>query len=93
MAKLEVTIEQILELIQQLPWSSKQVIFEVLRQDVEASPLVTELDQVSQDWLEAELTDDVPEYDWGKASIPEGLPISYVSGQGLIIPGAETLES
>ena len=61
MATLEVSVEQILELIQQRPWSSKRVIFEVLRQDVEAAPLVTELDQASQDWLEAELTDEVPE--------------------------------
>ncbi|MEO1402424.1 MAG: hypothetical protein AAFV72_14445 [Cyanobacteria bacterium J06635_1] len=95
MALLEIKVEQILELIQQLPLASKQSIFEVLRQDIAEASASSDstLDEESKTWLEADMTDELPEYDWGPAGIPEGLPIAYTPGQGITILEANTIES
>ncbi|MEL6137738.1 MAG: hypothetical protein AAFQ61_05185 [Cyanobacteria bacterium J06626_23] len=92
MALLEVTVEQILVLIRQLSSGSKQVIYEALRQDLESEP-VASLDEESSTWLSADLTPEIPEYDWGPAGIPEGLPVSYQPGQGLVILTSDDHES
>ena len=42
-------------------------------------------DLESQAWLEADLVDNLPEYDWGESEIPKGQPVEYVSGLGLVI--------
>jgi hypothetical protein len=43
------------------------------------------MDEESRDWLEADLAGDWPDYDWGEAGIPEGLPVRYVVGEGVVI--------
>lgn len=92
MALLEVTVEQILTLIWQLSSGSKQVIYEALRQDLESEPDVN-LDEETSTWLSADLTPELPEYDWGPAGIPEGLPVSHQPGQGLVILTGDDHES
>lgn len=92
MALLEVTAEQILNLIQQLPTVSKQIIFDALRQEFESvhsSDIIPTVDADTQTWLEAELTEPVPAYDWGVEGVPKGLPVQYVPGQGVIITKAD----
>jgi hypothetical protein len=42
-------------------------------------------DLESQAWLEADLVDNLPEYDWGESEIPKGQPVEYLSGLGLAI--------
>ncbi len=42
-------------------------------------------DTESQSWLEADLTNDLPEYDWGEEGIPSMKPVEYVSGIGLVV--------
>jgi hypothetical protein len=46
---------------------------------------VEPLDSESQRWLEADLGEDLPEYDWGPNGIPEDKPIRYESGTGFIV--------
>ena len=89
MALLEVTTEQILTLIQQLPAVSKRTIFEVLRQEFEEndSDAVEPMDADTQTWLDADLTEPMPDYEWGSEGIPEGLPVQHVAGQGVVIMG------
>ena len=43
------------------------------------------LDAESTRWLEADLGEDLPEYDWGPAGIPEDKPIRYEPGTGFIV--------
>ncbi len=94
MAVLEISAEQILELIQQLPLDSKQSLFERLREDIAVSSMpVTELDEESRIWLESEMTEELPEYDWGPAGIPAGVPIICTPDQGIVIIGADKVES
>lgn len=85
MALLEVTVEQILTLIQQLSSGSKQIIYEALRQDLEREPGIS-LDEETSTWLSAELTPELPEYDWGPTGIPEGLPRQLSNRAGSSYP-------
>ena len=88
MALLEITVEQILSLIQQLPRDSRQAIYQALNQDLVAE-VATDLDEETQVWLEADLTAPLPEYNWGEQGLPEGHPVRHVPGQGLMIQGIE----
>lgn len=42
-------------------------------------------DLESQIWLEADLGDNLPDYDWGENGVPQGKPIEYLSGVGLVV--------
>jgi hypothetical protein len=88
MALLEITVEQILSLIQQLPRDRKQVIYQALNQELMAER-ETDCDEETKVWLEADLMAPLPEYDWGEKGIPEGYPVCYSPGQGLMIQGIE----
>ncbi|MEO1183017.1 MAG: hypothetical protein AAFX51_19780 [Cyanobacteria bacterium J06636_28] len=94
MALLEITAEQILTLIQQLPAISKRTIFDFLRQELESSDDSDELGSIdleTQTWIEANLTEPLPTYEWDAEGIPEGLPVRHVPGKGVMI--VETDES
>ncbi len=39
----------------------------------------------SKSWLEADLVDDLPEYNWGEGGIPSMKPVEYVSDVGLVV--------
>jgi hypothetical protein len=94
MALLESNVEQILKLIYQLPLASKQSVFEALREDIAAaSAQSAELDEESKIWLESVMTEDLPEYDWGPAGIPEGVPIVCTPDEGIVIVGIDKIES
>lgn len=92
MALLEITTEQILKLIQQLPPEGKRAVLESLRHDATSELLNPELDPESKAWLEADLAGDLPEYDWGPEGIPEGVPI-VCTDEGIMIVGADKVES
>ncbi len=48
------------------------------------APVVSEEDRA---WLDADLGDTLPPYDWGSDGPPAGRPVRYVPGRGLIIEG------
>jgi hypothetical protein len=86
MALLDSNVEQILQLIYQLPLASKQSVFEALREDIAASSVQSaELDDESKIWLDSAMTEDLPEYNWGPAGIPEGVPIVCTADEGIVI--------
>jgi hypothetical protein len=43
-----------------------------------------EIDTETQHWLEADMGEDLPEYDWGEKGIPAGQPIQYQAGIGFV---------
>jgi hypothetical protein len=43
------------------------------------------MDEESCDWLEADLAGALPDYDWGETGMPEGLPVQYMVGEGIMI--------
>jgi hypothetical protein len=47
-----------------------------------------EPDEESNQWLEADMGENLPEYDWG-ATEPEGKPIRYEPGLGFIVLGGK----
>jgi hypothetical protein len=88
MPSLEVTIEQVIALIKQLPTQEQLAVFSVLSAELEHKAI--ELDAETQEWIEADLVNDLPPYDWGTAEIPTGKSIRYVPGQGLVIEGGKS---
>jgi hypothetical protein len=48
-----------------------------------------ELDNESQLWLEGDMGEDLPDYDWGTEEIPEVKPIEYKAGVGFIVVGGK----
>ena len=49
--------------------------------------LVQELDAETRVWLDADLGENLPEYDWGTGEIPAVKPIRYQPGVGFIVGG------
>lgn len=89
MATLELTTEQVIALVKQLPPKSKQLVFSVLQADLQES--ANELDAETQQWLEANLDEALPPYDWGATGAPSGKPIRYQLGQGFVIEGGKSI--
>ncbi len=48
------------------------------------------VDTETDEWLEADLAEDLPAYDWGEQGIPPGKPIHYAPGVGFVIEGGKT---
>ncbi|MGC1306018.1 MAG: hypothetical protein WA885_02225 [Phormidesmis sp.] len=88
MALLKVNVEQILDLIQQLPAESKRSVFEALRQNMSEESPNSDMDEESRTWLEADLAGELPEYDWGPEGVPEGIPI-VCTDEGIFISEAD----
>jgi hypothetical protein len=78
MLSLDVTLEQVIHLVTQLPPEGKRSVLAALAMN-------PSLDAESQMWLEADLGGVLPDYDWGKAGIPVGTPVHYVIGEGIVI--------
>lgn len=93
MALLEVSTEQILKLIQQLPQDGKRFVFERLRQDMKTASSDPVLDEESKAWLEADLAGELPEYDWGPDGEPEGLPVKYDPKRGVAVVEGDNIGS
>lgn len=83
MALPEVTVEQILALIQQLPVEERWAVLFVLSQDLQAD--FEPLDGESQAWLDADLVSDGDEYDWQEAGMSIGKPVRCVPEKGVVI--------
>jgi len=51
------------------------------------SELDNTLDGETKTWLESDLGENLPPYNWGTEHMPEGQPVHYVAGVGLVIEG------
>jgi len=89
MPNLEITTEQIIALVKQLPPADQQTVLSALN-TVMADPLI-QPDAETQAWLEADLAGDLPPYEWGAAGMPAGKPVTYVPGQGLVVEEGKTV--
>jgi hypothetical protein len=78
MLSLDVTLEQVIHLVTQLPPEGKQSVLAALG-------INQSMDKESRDWLEADLGGVLPDYDWGETGVPEGIPVRYVVGEGMMI--------
>jgi hypothetical protein len=58
-------------------------------EDYEALFLHSELDAESKLWLDGDMGEDLPEYDWGTEEIPPVKPIKYQPGVGFIVVGGK----
>jgi excisionase family DNA binding protein len=52
--------------------------------------MLSDLNVESQTWLKAELTADIPPYDWGDSGIPEGKPVFYDPEIGFFVLESES---
>ena len=73
MLSLDVTLEQVIYLVTQLPPEGKRSVLAALR-------VTQSIDAETQDWLDADLSGALPDYDWGEAGIPEAIPVRDVVG-------------
>ena len=85
MATLELTTEQIITLVKQLPAAEKYALISALNAELEQ--LQTISDTETSEWLEAPLVDELTPYEWGTEGIPEGKPIQYVCDRGFVVKG------
>lgn len=46
-------------------------------------------DEESKAWLDADLAPPLPPFDWGPEAPPEGKPVNYVPGIGLVVEGGK----
>ena len=51
----------------------------------------TEMDEETREWLEADLSDPLPPYEWGPEGPTEGRPVHYIPGVGLVVVGGRGL--
>lgn len=78
MLSLDITLEQVINLVVQLPPDGKRSVLAALG-------INQSVDEESRDWLDVDLGGVLPDYDWGDAGTPEGAPIRYVIGEGMMI--------
>lgn len=60
-----------------------QDIVEIKPPELQTEPY--QLDPESKAWLEADLTEPLPPYDWGPEGEPEGQQVIYTAAQGLVV--------
>ena len=78
MLSLDVTLEQVIHLVMQLPPEGKRSVLAALG-------ATQVLDAETRDWLDADLGGALPDYDWGEMAVPGGIPVRYVIGEGIVI--------
>jgi len=85
MPSSELTPEQLIALVKQLSQEKKQVVFSALYDDLVADYSNLKPDLETQEWLEANLIDELPPYEWENDSPPEGKPVRYDPNLGLVV--------
>ncbi len=85
MPSLEVTLEQVIALVKQLPTQDQVTLLSTLTTELQQTS--QPLDAETQEWLEADLGEDLPDYEWGAEGEPVGKPVHYVPGVGVVVEG------
>ncbi|MBD2151545.1 hypothetical protein H6F44_15655 [Pseudanabaena sp. FACHB-1277] len=81
------TYTELLPNLQKLNPSDKLRVIQFLATELSKTENFVDNDMESKSWLEADLVDDLPEYNWGEGGIPSMKPVEYVSGVGLVVAG------
>ena len=71
MPSLELTLKQIITLVKQLSREKKQAVLSAISNDLTTDDLET------KEWLEANLVDELPPYEWEEDTPPQGKPVRY----------------
>lgn len=79
------TFTELLPNLQRLDPSDKLRAIQFLVNELSKTENFASDDIESKSWLEADLVDDLPEYNWGEGGIPSMKPVEYVSGIGLVL--------
>jgi hypothetical protein len=79
------TYTELLPNLQKLNPSDKLRVIQFLATELSKIESFVDNDMESKSWLEADLVDDLPEYNWGEGGIPSMKPVEYVSGVGLVV--------
>ena len=79
------TFTKLLANLQKLNPSDKLRVIQFLATELSKTENFVDNDIESKSWLEADLVDDLPEYNWGEGEIPSMKPVEYVSGIGLVV--------
>ncbi len=79
------TFTELLPNLQKLNSSDKLRVIQFLVTELSKTENFADNDIESKSWLEADLVDDLPEYNWGEGGIPSMKPVEYVSGVGIVI--------
>lgn len=87
MSHPEPTVEQVMQLAKKLPIASQYTLLSALSAELNSQ----KTDVETQDWLEADLGEDLLPYDWGEEGILQGKPVRYVLGRGLVVEGSKNL--
>ena len=53
----------------------------------------SQLNAETRAWLNADLSGELPPYDWGKEGMPKGEPVRYEPERGFIVVGGEVKEA
>ncbi len=100
------TVEQVIELVQQLSVEGKKTVLAALQSELAADLKMAEeiademtldnslklkpsSDIETEEWLEADLSGEMPSYEWGDAGEPQGKPVKYIPGKGLVVEGGQ----
>jgi len=83
MSHSEPSIEQVMQLVKELPIASQYTLLSALSAELNSQ----ETDVETQDWLETDLGEDLPAYEWGEEGILQGKPVRYLVGRGLVVEG------
>ncbi|NCJ07420.1 hypothetical protein GS597_13065 [Synechococcales cyanobacterium C] len=89
MVALELTPEQVLMLVKQLPVAEKYALLSALH--AELGQLQADPDTETSEWLDAPLVDELPSYEWGEAGIPKGKPIRFEPDHGFVVEGGKSV--
>ena len=79
------TFTELLPNLQKLNPFDKLRAIQFLATELSKAENLAANDVESRSWLEADLVNDLPEYDWGEGGIPSMKPVEYVSGIGLVV--------
>ena len=79
------TFTELLPKLQKLNPNDKLRVIQFLATELSKAENCPVDDTESQSWLEADLTNDLPEYDWGEEGTPSMKPVEYSAGLGLVV--------
>lgn len=85
MSLLELSVDQVIELVKQMSIEDQYAILSALNAQLQP------VDEETLEWLEADFGEDLPPYEWGLEGIPQGKPVRYISGRGLVVEGSKEI--
>ncbi len=92
MPNLTITITQVIELFSQLPQAAKHEVLAALQRDLSNSTDLSNatIDEETVTWQQADLAEELPDYEWVEGTEPPTHPVRYIPGVGLVVEGGKS---